>query len=103
MPIVAGDYTAGTADGEQAGLPLPIEMIHRYRYLEGQDRPGRSAARALDLVQQAPRIYPVHALRVWLDAASISAEPLFRSVAKDGTTIRPAGSTPTASLAHPVR
>jgi len=27
MPIVAGDYTAGTADGEQAGLPLPIEMI----------------------------------------------------------------------------
>ncbi len=27
MPIVAGDYTAGTADGEQVGLPLPIEMI----------------------------------------------------------------------------
>lgn len=36
-----------------------------------------------------PRTYPMRALRVWLDTAGISTEPLFRNVAKGGRMILP--------------
>jgi integrase len=35
-----------------------------------------------------PSTCPVRALRAWLDAAGISAGPIFRSVAKGGRTVR---------------